>query len=64
VSRPFGTSTPDPGILKSYKATSYGKTNTGRYLFIVWVMAYRKTKIITAREMTAREKQFYKRSKK
>ena len=43
---------------------TYGKTDSGRYLFIVWVMAYRKTKIITAREMTAREKQFYKRSKK
>ena len=31
---------------------------------VVWVMKYRKTKIITARDMTNKEKQFYKRAKK
>lgn len=43
---------------------TYGKTQGGRYLLVVWVMIYRKTKIITARDMTNKEKQFYKRAKK
>jgi len=43
---------------------TYGKTQGGRYLLVVWVMKYRKTKIITARDMTNKEKQFYKRAKK
>lgn len=43
---------------------TYGKTQGGRYLLVVWVMKYRKTKIITARDMTDKEKQFYKRAKK
>jgi uncharacterized DUF497 family protein len=53
-----------PLILKGRdgKYLAYGKTGGGRYLLIVWVVTYRKTKIITAREMTTKEKQFYKRS--
>ena len=34
---------------------TYGKTRGGRYLMVVWVMKYRKTKIITARDMTNKE---------
>ena len=40
---------------------AYGRTNGGRLLFIVWVSRYRRTKIITARDMSKKEKQFYKR---
>ena len=43
---------------------AYGRTNGGRRLFIVWVSRYRRTKIITARDMSKTEKQFYKRIKK
>ncbi len=43
---------------------AYGRTNGGRLLFIVWVSRYRRTKIITARDMSKTEKQFYKRIKK
>jgi len=40
---------------------AYGRTNGGRLLFIVWVSRYRRTKIITARDMSKKERQFYKR---
>ena len=43
---------------------AYGKTHGGRLLFIVWASKYRKTKIITARDMTEKEKRFYRRRKK
>ena len=43
---------------------AYGKTHGGRLLFIVWASKYRKTKIITARNMTEKEKRFYRRRKK
>ena len=42
----------------------YGETDSGRFLFIVWVSKYRKTRIITARDMTIKEKQFYRKRKK
>lgn len=42
---------------------AYGKTNGGRLLLIVWASIYRKTKIITARHMTEKEKRFYRRRK-
>jgi uncharacterized DUF497 family protein len=41
-----------------------GKTNGGRFLLVVWAAKYRKTKIITARDMSKKEKQFYRRRKK
>jgi hypothetical protein len=31
---------------------------------VVWASKYRKTKIITARDMSKKEKQFYKRKKR
>ena len=43
---------------------AYGITHGGRLLFIVWASKYRKTKIITARDMTEKEKRFYRRRKK
>ena len=49
---------------KEGKYLAYGKTQGGRLLLIVWVSKYKKTKIITARDMTQKEKRFYKRSKK
>jgi uncharacterized DUF497 family protein len=42
---------------------AYGKTHGGRLLFIVWASKYKKTKIITARDMTEKEKRFYRRRK-
>jgi uncharacterized DUF497 family protein len=45
------------------KYLAYGKTHGGRLLFIVWAVKYRKTKIITARDMTEKEKRFYRRRK-
>jgi uncharacterized DUF497 family protein len=55
----------DPPLLirgKEGKYLAYGKTHGGRLLFVVWASKYKKTKIITARDMTQREKRFYKRS--
>lgn len=49
---------------KEGKCLAYGKINRGRLLLVVWVAKYRKTKIITARDMSKKEKQFYKRRKK
>ena len=49
---------------KESKYLAYGKTNGGRFLLVVWAAKYRKTKIITARDMSKKEKQFYKRRKK
>jgi len=42
---------------------TYGKTHGGRLLFIIWASKYKKTKIITARDMTEKEKRFYRRRK-
>ena len=41
----------------------YGMTNAGRFLLVVLIIANRKTRIITARDMTDREKKFYRRKK-
>ena len=49
---------------KENKYLTYGKTDNGRFLFVVWVSKYRKTRIITARDMTKKEKQFYRKRKK
>jgi uncharacterized DUF497 family protein len=48
---------------KEGKYLAYGKTRGGRLLFIVWALKYRKTRIITARDMTEKEKRFYGRRK-
>ncbi len=55
-----------PLIMRGKKAKylAYGKTNGGRLLLVVWAALYRKTKIITARDMSKKEKQFYKRRKR
>ena len=45
------------------KYLAYGKTHGGRLLLIVWALKHRKTKIITARDMTEKEKRFYRRRK-
>lgn len=49
---------------KEGKYLAYGKTDGGRFLLVVWAAKYRKTKIITARDMSKKEKQFYKRRRK
>ncbi|RLB95136.1 MAG: BrnT family toxin [Deltaproteobacteria bacterium] len=41
---------------KEGRYLSYGKTNGGRLLLVVWVATYRKTKIITARDISKKEK--------
>jgi uncharacterized DUF497 family protein len=43
---------------KEDKYLTYGKTHGGRLLFIVWASKYKKIKIITARDMTEKEKRF------
>jgi uncharacterized DUF497 family protein len=48
---------------KEGKYLAYGKTHGGRLLFIVWASKYKKTKIITARDMTGKEKRFHRRRK-
>jgi uncharacterized DUF497 family protein len=48
---------------KDNKYLTYGETD-GRFLFVVWVSKYRKTRISTARDMTRKEKQFYRKRKK
>ena len=55
-----------PIILKGREGRyiAYGKTNGGRFLLVVWAFKNRKTKIITCRDMTKKEKQFYRRGKK
>jgi len=42
---------------------AYGKTNAGSFLLVVLIIANRKTRIITARDMTDRGKKFYRRKK-
>jgi len=49
---------------KEGKYLAYGKTAGGRFLLVVWAARYRKTKIITARDMSKKEKLLYKRRKK
>jgi uncharacterized DUF497 family protein len=49
---------------KEGKYLAYGKTHGGRLLLIVWASKYKKTKIITARDMTEKEKRFHRRRKK
>jgi len=55
-----------PVILRSKKNKylTYGETDSGRLLFVVWASRHRKTCIVTAREMTKKEKQFYRKRKK
>ncbi len=56
----------DPPLImrgKEDKYLAYGRTHGGRLLLIVWVSRYRRTKIITARDMTHKERRFYRRSR-
>jgi uncharacterized DUF497 family protein len=48
---------------KENRYLAYGKTNAVRFLLVVLIIANRKTRIITARDMTDREKKFYRRKK-
>ncbi len=41
---------------KEGRYLAYGKTNGARLLLVVWASKYRKTKIITARDMSKKEK--------
>ena len=47
---------------KENRYLAYGKTNAGHFLLVVLITASRKTRIITARDMTEREKKFYRRN--
>ena len=49
---------------KENRYLAYGKTSAGRFLLVVLIIANRKTRIITARDMTDREKKFYRRKKR
>jgi uncharacterized DUF497 family protein len=48
---------------KEDKYLAYGKTYGGRLLFNVWASKYKRTRIITARDMTEKEKRSYRRRK-
>ena len=56
----------NPIILKGKegKYLAFGQTQSGRYLLVVWVNHYKKTGIITARDLTKKEKQFYRKTKR
>ncbi len=49
---------------KGNKYLAYGKTDNGRFLLVVWASRHNKTRIITARDMNKKEKQFYRKRKK
>jgi uncharacterized DUF497 family protein len=49
---------------KEGRYLAYGQTQSGRSLLVVWVIRYRKTNIITARDLTKKEKQFHRRTKR
>jgi uncharacterized DUF497 family protein len=49
---------------KENKYLTYGETENGLFLFVVWVSKYRKTNIVTARDMTNKEKKFYRKRKR
>jgi len=49
---------------KENKYLAYGETDSGRFLFVVWISKYKKTRIVTARDMTKKEKQFYRKRKR
>ena len=49
---------------KENKYLTYGKTDSGRLLFVAWTTTYRKTRIVNARDMTRKEKQYYRKRKK
>jgi len=49
---------------KQGRYLAYGKTDAGRFLLVVWAARNRKTQIITARDMSKKEKQFYDRRRK
>ena len=55
-----------PLIMRGREARylAYGKTKGGRLLLVVWFARNRKTKIITARDLSKKEKQFYKKRKR
>ena len=57
---------PPPLVMrgKENRYLAYGKTQAGRFLLVVWVFQHKKTRIVTARALTTREKQFYRRAKK
>ena len=61
----FNTDNP-PIIMrgKEGRYLAYGKTQEGRILLVVWVFHYKKTRVITARDLTTKEKQFYRRAKR
>jgi uncharacterized DUF497 family protein len=46
---------------KQDRYLAYGKTDGGRLLLVVWAFKNRKTKVITARDLNGKEKQFYNR---
>jgi hypothetical protein len=46
------------------KYLTYRETDSSRFLFIGWVSKHRKTRIVTARDMTQKEKQFYRKRKR
>jgi len=51
-----------PKVLrKSNRLLAYGRTYAGRHLFVVFVLRHGLIRVISAREMTARERRFYRR---
>ena len=51
-----------PKVLrKSNRLLAYGRTYAGRHLFVVFVLRHGLIRVISAREMTTRERRFYRR---
>ncbi len=46
---------------QSNRLLAYGRTYAGRYLFVVFVLRQGLIRVISAREMTARERRLYRR---
>ena len=46
---------------KGCRLLAYGQTYAGRYLFVVFVLRHSLIRVISAREMTARERRSYRR---
>jgi uncharacterized DUF497 family protein len=42
----------------------YGQTDVGRYLFVVIGLLHRQARVVTAREMTRKERSFYVRQRR
>lgn len=48
-------------LRKGHRFLAYGQTEAGRYLFVVFELRSGRIRIISARDMTRKERRFYRR---